>query len=85
MSLPGMLSPPVNLSPRWLGPHPAYRMATYWVTDPACIVADRCLQSFLGEGYMKAYPHRPPVRGHRVLRILAGANEIMKELVARSL
>ncbi|WP_228564631.1 SDR family NAD(P)-dependent oxidoreductase [Myxococcus sp. AB036A] len=23
------LSPPVNLSPRWLGPHPAYRMATY--------------------------------------------------------
>ncbi|WP_090487160.1 acyl-CoA dehydrogenase family protein [Myxococcus virescens] len=60
-------------------------MTTYWVTDLACIVADRCLQSFLGEGYMKAYPIAHLFVDTRVLRILAGANEIMKELDARSL
>ncbi|WP_228557706.1 acyl-CoA dehydrogenase family protein [Myxococcus sp. AB056] len=79
------LSPPVNLSPRWLGPHPAYRMATYWMTDPACIAADRCLQWLGGYGYMKAYLFAHLFADTRVLRILAGANEIMKELVARSL
>ncbi|GEL73129.1 hypothetical protein MVI01_49130 [Myxococcus virescens] len=55
------------------------------MTDLACIVADRCLQSFLGEGYMKAYPIAHLFVDTRVLRILAGANEIMKELDARSL
>ncbi|WP_237078957.1 acyl-CoA dehydrogenase family protein [Myxococcus xanthus] len=79
-----MLSPPVNLSPRWLGPHPAYTMAKYWVTDPASIVADRCLQLFGGDGYMKAYPIAHLFADTRVLRILAGANEVMKELVART-
>ncbi|WP_224364892.1 acyl-CoA dehydrogenase family protein [Hyalangium versicolor] len=60
-------------------------MAKYWVTDQACIVADRCLQLFGGYGYMKEYPIAHLFADTRVLRILAGANEIMKELVARSL
>lgn len=80
-----MLSPPVNLSPRRLGLHPAYTMAKYWVTDHACIVADRCLQLFGGYGYMKEYPIAHLFADTRVPRILAGANEVMKELVARSL
>ncbi|MCE9669786.1 acyl-CoA dehydrogenase family protein [Myxococcus stipitatus] len=60
-------------------------MAKYWVTDQACIVADRCLQLFGGYGYMKEYPISHLFADTRVLRILAGANEVMKELVARSL
>ncbi|QQR48478.1 acyl-CoA dehydrogenase [Myxococcus xanthus] len=60
-------------------------MATYWMTDLACIAADRCLQWLGGEGYMKAYPFAHLFADTRVLRILAGANEFVKELVARSL
>ncbi|PTL75983.1 acyl-CoA dehydrogenase family protein [Vitiosangium sp. GDMCC 1.1324] len=60
-------------------------MAKYWVTDQACIVVDRCLQLFGGYGYMKEYPIAHLFADTRVLRIFAGANEIMKELVARSL
>jgi long-chain-acyl-CoA dehydrogenase len=60
-------------------------MAKYWITDQACIVADRCLQLFGGYGYMKEYPIAHLFADTRVLRILAGANEVMKELVARSL
>ncbi|AEI64207.1 acyl-CoA dehydrogenase family protein [Corallococcus macrosporus] len=60
-------------------------MAKYWVSDQACIVADRCLQLFGGYGYMKEYPIAHLFADTRVLRIFAGANEVMKELVARSL
>ncbi|WP_203330807.1 MULTISPECIES: acyl-CoA dehydrogenase family protein [Myxococcus] len=60
-------------------------MAKYWVADQACIVADRCLQLFGGYGYMKEYPIAHLFADTRVPRILAGANEVMKELVARSL
>lgn len=60
-------------------------MAKYWLTDQACIVADRCLQLFGGYGYMKEYPIAHLFADTRVMRIFAGANEVMKELVARSL
>ncbi|KFA94130.1 acyl-CoA dehydrogenase family protein [Archangium violaceum] len=60
-------------------------MAKYWVTDQTCIVVDRCLQLFGGYGYMKEYPIAHLFADTRVLRIFAGANEVMKELVARSL
>ncbi|MEO9221401.1 MAG: acyl-CoA dehydrogenase family protein [Mycobacteriaceae bacterium] len=60
-------------------------MAKYWVTDRATEVADRCLQLFGGYGYMNEYPIARIYTDVRVLRILAGANEVMKELIARSL
>ncbi|RKI05300.1 acyl-CoA dehydrogenase [Corallococcus sp. AB004] len=60
-------------------------MAKYWVSDQACLVVDRCLQLFGGYGYMKEYPIAHLFADTRVLRIFAGANEVMKELVARSL
>ncbi|WP_255417085.1 acyl-CoA dehydrogenase family protein [Corallococcus sp. CA049B] len=60
-------------------------MAKHWVSDQACLVVDRCLQLFGGSGYMKEYPIAHLFADTRVLRIFAGANEAMKELVARSL
>ena len=60
-------------------------MAKYWITDQASIVADRCLQLFGGYGYMNEYPIAHIYTDARVLRILAGANEVMKELIARGL
>ncbi|MFE4000911.1 acyl-CoA dehydrogenase family protein [Nocardioides sp. YIM B13467] len=60
-------------------------MAKYWISDRATEVADRCLQLFGGYGYMNEYPIAHIYTDVRVLRILAGANEVMKELIARSL
>ncbi|MEO7069899.1 MAG: acyl-CoA dehydrogenase family protein [Nostocoides sp.] len=60
-------------------------MAKYWISDRATEVADRCLQLFGGYGYMDEYPISHIYTDVRVLRILAGANEVMKELIARSL
>lgn len=60
-------------------------MAKYWITDQATLIADRCLQLFGGYGYMDEYPISHIYTDTRVLRILAGANEVMKELIARGL
>jgi len=60
-------------------------MAKAWVTDMQCQVIDRCLQLFGGYGYMLEYPITRMFADSRAQRIYAGANEVMKELVARSL
>ncbi|MBU2645009.1 acyl-CoA dehydrogenase family protein [bacterium] len=60
-------------------------MAKYWITDLQFEVADRCLQFFGGYGYMKAYPISRFFVDARVQRIYGGANELMKELIARRL
>lgn len=60
-------------------------MAKYWLTEQQCSVTDRCLQLFGGYGYMAEYPIARMYADARVQRIYAGANEVMKELVARSL
>ncbi|WP_306364226.1 acyl-CoA dehydrogenase family protein [Nocardia sp. CC227C] len=64
---------------------PTAAMSKYWLTDQLGIVVDRCLQLFGGYGYMTEYPISQLYTGARVLRILAGANEVMKDLIARSL
>jgi acyl-CoA dehydrogenase len=48
-------------------------------------VIDRCLQLFGGYGYMLEYPIARLYADARVTRIYAGSNEIMKEIVGRSL
>ena len=48
-------------------------------------VLDRCLQLFGGYGYMLEYPIARAYADARVTRIYGGANEIMKEIVGRSL
>ncbi|MGF6884425.1 acyl-CoA dehydrogenase [Nocardia sp. GAS34] len=64
---------------------PTAAMAKYWLTDQLSIVVDRCLQLFGGYGYMTEYPISQLYTGARILRILAGSNEVMKDLIARSL
>jgi acyl-CoA dehydrogenase len=60
-------------------------MAKLWITDTQCRVMDECLQLFGGYGYMREYPISLLYADSRVQRIYGGANEIMKEIVARSL
>ena len=60
-------------------------MAKFWTTDLQCKVIDDCLQLFGGYGYMLEYPIAQMYADARVQRIYGGANEVMKELVARSL
>jgi acyl-CoA dehydrogenase len=60
-------------------------MAKFWLTDRQCEVIDRCLQLFGGYGYTTEYPIARLYADARVQKIYAGTNEIMKELVARSL
>ena len=59
--------------------------AKYWTTDVQCDVIDRCLQVFGGYGYMLEYPIARMYAGARVQKIYGGTNEIMKELISRSL
>lgn len=60
-------------------------MAKYWTTDMQCKVIDRCLQLFGGYGYMEEYEIARLYVDARVQPIYAGSNEIMKEIIARSL
>jgi alkylation response protein AidB-like acyl-CoA dehydrogenase len=59
--------------------------AKWWCTDLQGHVVDRCLQLFGGYGYMLEYPIARAFADARVTRIYGGANEIMKEIVGRSL
>ncbi len=60
-------------------------MAKYWVSDLQCKVIDQCLQLHGGYGYMMEYPITRAYADARVQRIYGGTNEIMKELIARTL
>ena len=60
-------------------------MAKYWLTDRQCHIVDQCLQVHGGYGYMMEYPIARMWADSRVQRIYAGANEVMKELIAWSL
>ena len=60
-------------------------MAKYWCSDLQCKIIDECLQFFGGYGYMWEFPIARAYADARVQRIYAGTNEIMKELISRSL
>ena len=60
-------------------------MAKYWCTDLQCKVMDECLQLHGGYGYMWEYPIARAFADARVQRIYGGTNEIMKEVVSRSM
>lgn len=59
--------------------------AKYQCSDVYSNVVDRCLQLHGGYGYMLDYPIARAYIDNRANRIYAGSNEIMKELIARSL
>ncbi|MCP2166385.1 acyl-CoA dehydrogenase family protein [Goodfellowiella coeruleoviolacea] len=60
-------------------------MAKWWASDRLCRVVDECVQLFGGYGYMTEYPIARAWTDARVQRIYGGTNEIMKEIIARSL
>ena len=59
--------------------------AKYWHTEMHWQVVDAALQMHGGAGYMNEYPVARLWRDARVLRIVGGTSEIMREIIARSL
>jgi len=82
---------------RWLTYHLAWQVDSgrdamvdssivkYFATDRAYQVADRCLQVFGGQGLLKEGPIESVLRHLRMLRVVEGASEIQKLVIARSL
>jgi len=60
-------------------------MSKYWCSDKAFEITHRCLQLHSGYGYTMDYPIAHYFADTRVASIYGGSNEIMKELIARSL
>ncbi|TDK49000.1 acyl-CoA dehydrogenase family protein [Antarcticimicrobium luteum] len=60
-------------------------MAKYWGSQTQNEVVHECLQLFGGYGYMMEYPIARLYADSRVQMIYGGTNEIMKELIARSM
>lgn len=60
-------------------------MLKYWLTDRQCEVIDRCVQLHGGYGYMREYLIARMYEDARAQRIYAGANEVMKSIIAKSL
>ncbi|MHA0036387.1 acyl-CoA dehydrogenase family protein [Deinococcus sp. PESE-13] len=59
--------------------------AKYWVSEMCSRVMDACVQLHGGYGYMWEYPVARAFVDNRAHRIYGGTNEIMKELIGRSL
>ncbi len=59
--------------------------AKYKISEMYSRVVDECLQLHGGYGYMLEYPIARAYIDHRANRIYAGTNEIMKELISRTL
>jgi acyl-CoA dehydrogenase len=59
-------------------------MAKWWCTQIQCEVVDECLQLFGPYGYVLENPIARMYADVRVKKIVGGANEIMKEIIARS-
>jgi acyl-CoA dehydrogenase len=64
---------------------PTAAMCKLWLTECYGRVVDTCLQLHGGYGYMWEYPIARAYADARVQRIFGGANEIMKEIIGRSL
>jgi long-chain-acyl-CoA dehydrogenase len=60
-------------------------MVKYWLTDTQFEVLDACVQLYGGYGYMAEYDIAEMWADARVQRIYGGTNEIMKDLISRSL
>ena len=59
--------------------------AKYKISEMFSKVVDECLQLHGGYGYMMEYPAARAYVDARIQRIYGGTNEIMKEVIARSL
>lgn len=57
----------------------------YFNTDRAYSIADRCLQVFGGQGLLKEGPIEATLRHLRMLRVVEGASEVQKLVIARAI
>jgi len=64
---------------------PTAAMAKWWTSEACGRVVDECLQLHGGYGFMNEYPIARLYADVRVLRIYGGANEVMKEIIARAM
>ncbi len=64
---------------------PTAAMLKWWTSDRAMKAIDECLQLHGGYGYMTEYPIARIYTDQRVQRIYGGTNEIMKEIISRTL
>lgn len=64
---------------------PTASMAKWWCTQKNCDIIDECLQLHGGYGYVLEYPIARMYANARVGKIYGGSNEVMKELIARTL
>jgi acyl-CoA dehydrogenase len=60
-------------------------MVKMWASDLQNKVIDECLQLFGGYGYMNEYLIGRMYVDARIQRIYGGTNEIMKEVISRSM
>ena len=60
-------------------------MAKWWISELQKKVIDQCVQLHGGYGYMLEYPIARMYLDARVQSIYAGTNEIMKEIIGRSM
>jgi acyl-CoA dehydrogenase len=60
-------------------------MVKLWCSEQQTQLVDRCLQLHGGYGYMEEYPIARLFVDGRISKIYAGANEVMKDLIARFL
>lgn len=60
-------------------------MGKYWTTELQTRVIDQCLQLHGGYGYMMEYPVARAYCDSRIARIFGGSNEIMREIIGRSM
>jgi alkylation response protein AidB-like acyl-CoA dehydrogenase len=60
-------------------------VAKYWCTELQCKVIDQCVQLHGGYGFMLEYPIAKFWIDSRGQRIYGGTNEIMREIVARTI
>jgi len=57
----------------------------YWATEQQCAIVDDCLQLHGGYGYILDYPIARMWTDSRITKIYGGANEIMKDIIGRTL
>ena len=57
----------------------------YFNTDRAYRIADRCMQVFGGQGLLREGPIEAPLRHLRMLRVVEGASEVQKLVIARAM
>lgn len=60
-------------------------MTKWWSSEEQCEIVSRCLQLFGGHGYILEYPIARMYVDARIEPIYGGSNEILKELIGRSL